>query len=69
MLLLDQPWPYTVEVDMCMCPYRRHNYQTLPQNCQLSEITAMNAIGADTAASSSLVSKAANDLPTFGSQR
>ena len=40
-----------------LCPYH-HNYQTLPQQCQLSEITTMNAIGDDSAASLSLVSKA-----------
>ena len=33
-----------------------------------SEITTMNAIGADSAASLSLVSKATNRLPKFGSQ-
>ena len=32
---------------------------------QLSEVTTMNAIGAECAASSSLVSKAANSLPNF----
>ena len=37
--------------------------------CQLSDITAVNAIGADSAASLLLVSKAANSLPNFGSQR
>ena len=44
------------------------SYQTFPQQCQLSEITIMNAIGADSAASLSLLSKTANSLPKFGSQ-
>ena len=48
-----------------MRPYHHHNYQTLPQQFQLSEIAAMNTIGAASAASSSLVYKAAIDLPNL----
>ena len=39
---------------------RTINYQTFPQQCQLSEITALNAIAADCAASLSLVYNAGN---------
>ena len=59
-------WLYT-----SMCPYHRHNYQTLPQQCQPCENITMNTICADTdsAISLLLVSKAANNLTKFGSQR
>ena len=59
-------WLYT-----SMCPYHRHNYQTLPQQCQPCDNITMNTICADTdsAISLLLVSKAANNLTKFGSQR